>query len=125
MRFALILSLLIASCADETISGYADRNANYRLTEIDGVAFEPLATISFPEEGSVVGNAPCNTWSAAQKAPYPWIELGPIAVTRRACPELEMEQQFFSSLGGVSLAEVTGSVLILSGETTMVFEAER
>lgn len=60
-----------------------------------------------------------------KKAPYPWIELGPIAVTRRACPELAMEQQFFSALGRVSLAEVNGSVLILSGETTMVFEAQR
>lgn len=125
MRYVLVLSFLTVGCADETISGYADRDGIYRLVELDGTAFESRATISFPEKGRIVGSGPCNAYSAAQTAPYPWIEIGPVVATRRACPDLEAEQRFFSALSASSLAEVTGSVLILSGDVEMVFEKDR
>ena len=95
MRSFLLLPFLLLGCSDETISGYADPAAVYRLTEIDGEAFRPRATIAFRSRGRAEGDAPCNTWSADQSVPYPWFELGPIAVTRRACPELEAEGQFW------------------------------
>ena len=82
------------------------------------------ATVIFLTEGRVEGNGPCNAWSASQTAPYPWIELGPIAATRRACPELAFEGRFFEALTSVSLAEVSGPLLVLSGdEVEMVFRA--
>ncbi len=114
---------LTACQGDETISGYADKEAVYRLEELAGEAFEPRATIAFPEEGSARGDAPCNAWSATQSAPYPWFELGPIAATKRACSDLAAEAMFFEALGSMTLVEVQGDVLILSGDTdvTMVF----
>ncbi len=127
MRPVLMLSLILASaCADETISGYADPSATYRLLEIDGTRFEPRATITFRETGRAAGEAPCNSWSAAQSVPYPWFQLGPIAATRRACPYLAEEERFFNALGQMSLAEVQGPVLILSNDAgrEMIFEAE-
>ena len=124
MRLILLLFLVTVGCSDETVSGYADRGAVYRLIELDGAAYPARATIAFPEEGRAMGDGPCNSWSASQAAPYPWIELGPIAATRRACPELPAETEFFAALGQASLVEVTGSILILSGEVRMVFEAE-
>ncbi|MCG6883459.1 MAG: META domain-containing protein [Silicimonas sp.] len=125
-RAVFLLPFLSIGCADETISGYANPDATYRLTELSGTPFEALATISFPEEGRAAGQAPCNAWSAEQAVPYPWISLGPIAATRRACPELAKEQAFFEALGRVTLAEVQGGVLILSDDhgVVMVFEAE-
>ena len=121
-----VLLLLPAACAgDETLSGYAEREAVYVLEEIDGAAFAARATIGFPEEGTAQGEAPCNRWSAALEAPYPWFALGPVAATRRACPDLDAEQAFFAALTEMTLAEVQGPVLILSDEAgrAMVFRA--
>ncbi len=122
----LALVLPIVGCADESVSGYADPGATYRLVEVDGAPFRARATISFPEEGRVVGEAPCNRWSADQSVPYPWFKLGPIAATKRACPDLEAEAWFLTMLGEMTLVEVQGPVLILSDdqERAMVFEAE-
>ena len=107
------------------MSGYADPDVIYRLAEIDGTAFTANATIAFPEQGVARGEAPCNIWSATQSAPYPWLDLGPIAATRRACPDLDAETAFFEALGAMALAEVQGPVLILSNDQgrEMVFRA--
>ena len=123
-RLALLLPLLTLGCGDETISGYADRSAVYSLIEIDGAPFNATATISFTEPGRAAGEGPCNTWFASQSAPYPWIELGPIGATRRACPELEAEARYFEALSNVSQAEVLGPILILTTEdgAELVFE---
>lgn len=126
MRLVLALTLLaLPACTDETISGYADPDATYRLTEVGGAAFPAAATISFPEEGTVRGNAPCNAYTAIQTVPYPWFALGPIAVTRRACPELDAETRFLATLQTMAFAEVQGPVLILSADdgTEMIFDA--
>lgn len=105
----------LAACAgDETISGYADREATYRLTELGGRPFAATATIRFPDEGRITGEAPCNSYSGTQAAPYPWFDPGPIAATRRACPDLDAEAAFFAALEAMTLAEVTGDVLILT-----------
>ncbi|UWQ17383.1 META domain-containing protein [Jannaschia sp. M317] len=111
-------------CPDETISGYAIA-ATYHLTEMNGAAFAGTATIAFPEPGIVTGQAPCNRYTASQSVPYPWVEIGPIAATRMACPALDAEAEFLAALGEVTLAEVQGPVLILSDNDgpRMVFEA--
>ena len=123
MRLLLTLPLLIAACADETVSGYADPDATYRLTHIDDRAFAAMATVSFPEKGIARGNGPCNQWSAKQTAPYPWLSLEQAAVTERACPDLAAEQTFFDTLFAMTLAEVQGATLILSNDdgTEMTF----
>ncbi len=124
MRPSAILPFLVFGCADETISGFADPAAVYGLVELNGEPVTSDATVTFLTEGRVEGNGPCNAWSASQTAPYPWIELGPIAATRRACPELAFEGRFFEALTSVSLAEVSGPLLVLSGdEVEMVFRA--
>ena len=126
MRFLVLLSFLPFACTDETISGYADPEATYRLQEFSGELFTARATISFPEEGVARGNAPCNSWSAQQTAPYPWIELSQLQVTRRACTELAAEQEFIRALEGTALVEVQGDILILTDEDgiEMVFVKE-
>lgn len=126
MRLLCLLPFLTLGCADESISGYADRSAVYRLLELNGVPYAANASISFPEPGRAQGQGPCNAWSAEQWTPYPWIDLGPIAATRRACPDLELEAVFFNALSQVSLAEVVGPVLILTDEegSELVFRAD-
>ena len=125
-RLPLLLALALPACADETISGYADPSAIYRLTELYGQSVTAHATITFPDQGQARGVAPCNSWSASQTAPYPWFRLGPIAATRRACADLVNEQRFFDALSGMTLAEVQGPVLILSNDDgrEMVFRSD-
>lgn len=124
---ALALLLAIPACTDETISRYADPDAVYRLTEIDGRAFTASASIAFPEKGTARGEAPCNSWSASQSVPYPWLELGPIAATRRACPDLAAETAFFRALETMTVVVVQGPVLTLSNDDggEMVFRSDR
>lgn len=127
IRILFITTLLsILGCTDETISGYADPAAVYRLVTLDEAPFMAEATIAFPEEGQIAGTGPCNRWSARQAVPYPWFEAGSILATKRACPELVEEAAFFAALGEMTLAEVQGPVLILSNDAgrEMVFEAQ-
>lgn len=127
MRILIPLLLLLTTSAcksDETISGYVDRNATWRLIELDGKPFSARATISFPEKGAVAGNAPCNSYRARQSVPLPWFELGPILSTKMACRDLAAEQMFFDALENMSLAETLGDTLILRDDTgrEMVFK---
>ncbi len=48
MKSLWLLALLpLSACADETISGYADTGATYRLTHIGEAIFTADATITF------------------------------------------------------------------------------
>lgn len=123
----LAIPALIASYfADETITGYGGADAVWRLTELDGAPFTASATLEFGEDGAVFGQAPCNRFTALQSVPYPWIEIGPIAATKMACPDLAAEGDFFGALEAMTLVEVSGPVMILSNDDRreMVFRAD-
>ena len=105
--------LLVAGCADETVSGYAAPGP-WRLATLDGQPFDAGATIAFPAAGLIEGDGPCNGYRAALRVPYPWFEIGPIAATRRACPDAAAEAAFFDALGAMRLAEAAGDTLVLS-----------
>ncbi|KCV82173.1 hypothetical protein ATO10_07282 [Actibacterium atlanticum] len=126
-HLATIISLLaLSACqADETISGYADPAATYVLEQINGTAFKARATIQFPEEGRISGEAPCNIYSGSQTAPYPWFAPGPMMSTKRACPDLAAESLYFEALSEMTLAEVSGNLLILTNDSgnEMLFRA--
>lgn len=119
------VAILSAYAADESISGFADPEAEYHLIELDGAAFSATATIAFPHTGEVVGQAPCNRYFATQTLPYPWFNLDGIGATRMACPDLPLEVTFLSALADMTLAEILGDTLILTnGEgRKMVFVA--
>ena len=111
----IALSLLLAACQDETVSGYA--GGIWRLTEMAGDPAPEGVTLDLTEQGQISGQAPCNRYSGPQSVPYPWFETGPLAVTRRACAALDAERRYLSLLQSMSLAEVAGDVLILSNES--------
>ncbi|MEM9436233.1 MAG: META domain-containing protein [Pseudomonadota bacterium] len=126
MRKLLPLCLFLAACGtDQTISSFVDPSATYTLQELDGETWTSQGSITFPEKGSAIGQAPCNKFFANQKAPYPWVELEPIATTRMACPDMVPEQRFLEALRAMGIAEVSGDTLILSNDAgrQMVFQA--
>ncbi|WP_102109598.1 META domain-containing protein [Oceaniglobus roseus] len=130
MRSALLIPMLLAAaCAgkDETVSGYIDREATFLLEELDGAPFPARATIAFPSEGAVRGEAPCNRWSARQTVPYPWIGIEDIASTRRTCPAQAQENAYLAALRQMTLVEGLGDVVILSNDAgrQMVIRAQK
>jgi len=125
-RFMLLLPLLLATCnKDETISGFIDTSTIFALVELNGRPFDASATVSFPQEGLVKGNGPCNGFSADQTLPYPWFQLSAIRATRRACSDLALETEFFSALQEMTLIEAVGITLIMRNDAgrEMVFQA--
>ena len=122
--FALLIPLVLSACKyDESISGYTDSDAIWKLVELDGQPFRARATIAFPSKGKVTGQAPCNTFGSTQIVPLPWFKLGPILSTKMACADIAAEQSFFEALGAMTLAETLDDTMILSNETgrEMVF----
>jgi len=128
MKLVVILSVALAvlGCEkDETLSGYGAADKVWSLSELDGKPFDAQATITFPEQGKIAGQAPCNRYFGAQEKPYPWFAATGVGATRMACAELGAETKFFQALEAMSLAEVLGDVMILSNEAgrQMVFKA--
>jgi len=123
---ALIALSLLGYCKDETVSGYAGTDVTWALHSINEAPFNARATLTFPQEGRIAGNAPCNSYFAAQTVPYPWFKAGPIGSTKRACPDLKAETLFFQTLAKMTLSEVAGDTLILSNDdgAQMVFRAK-
>jgi heat shock protein HslJ len=101
---------------------------DWRLVALNGVVVEAEATLHIEAGGAIHGRAPCNRWSAANRAILPKLDLGAIRSTRMACPRLAEEQAFFTALAGMTGARLDGAGgLILSNPDgrTMEFVAGR
>ncbi|TRD23455.1 META domain-containing protein [Palleronia caenipelagi] len=122
---AALIALAGCQTKDETVAGYADATETYLLESIDGVPFDGRATLTFPEEGKIAGQAPCNSYRADLKAPYPWFETSAIAMTRKACIDMNAEAAFTEALNAMTQSEISGPVVILTNEEgrKMVFRA--
>ncbi|WP_108484745.1 META domain-containing protein [Oceaniglobus ichthyenteri] len=120
--------MALAGCAgDETVSGFVDPTTEFALESISGSPFAARATITFPGAGKVLGEAPCNRWSAAQTATHPAVNIENILSTKRFCPDQALEDQYFDALRAMSRVEATGNVVILSDGSNreMVFRAQK
>ena len=116
--------LALAACGDETVTAYSTESV-FALVSVNGAPFQTSASIDIGVAGEITGSAPCNSYRAKQTAPYPWFEIGPIAATKRACPDLEAEAIYFETLGRMTIVEVSGSTLILTNDANeeMLFQA--
>jgi heat shock protein HslJ len=114
--WTLIFTLSAACAHDETVASYKSPDKIWVLSEIDGAAFTAQATLTFPDPGRIAGEAPCNRYFADMTAPYPRFVSGPIASTRRICPDDAAERAYFEALSAMTLSEVQGDTLILSNK---------
>ena len=123
---AIFAALAVLGCTpDETLTAYAQGKTTFTLKSINGAMITEHSTIDISVAGRVSGKAACNTYHAAQTAPYPWFAIGPIAANKMACPALEIEALFLETIANMSLAEISGDTLILSDSNgqEMIFQA--
>lgn len=126
LAIALVATCALAGCIqDETVAAYGAEGKLWVLQTLDNAPFPARATLQFEPQGRFSGQAPCNQFNGVQTAPYPWFETGPMASTKKACPELKAETAFLSALQDMQLAEVLGDTLVLSNEMgrEMTFKA--
>ncbi len=115
-KLLLISTLILSACAAETIFNQTDTSDVWVLQSMNTEPVPVKITLTFPEKGQISGQAPCNHYSARQKAPLPWFEAGKIRATRRACDKLALEQSYFEALSRMTLIERKGKVLLLTNE---------
>lgn len=127
MRLMIMcLAMGLSACGlNETAARYGAADHVWQLRDLDGVAFPANGTLRFPAPGKISGTGPCNSYSGAMTAPYPWFEVGDLAVTARGCADLEFENAFFNALQEMTEIEVSGDVLILRNADgqSMLFQA--
>ncbi|WBU57159.1 META domain-containing protein [Paracoccus sediminicola] len=123
MKFSdLVLAggLLLAGCG-QTPPGF---EGSYRLLDIDGAPIPGSATLHIAQN-SVSGQGPCNLYRSENVSDWPQVDLGPIAITRRACLAETGEDTFFGALEQTAIAARDGRILTLTGpDHVMRFRAE-
>lgn len=116
MRYLIILLVLAGCRQDETLTAYAPQDTPFSLIQVNEKMTHLSATLTFGADGAFSGQAPCNRYFGQITVPYPWFGIGGIGATRKACPKLADEAEYFNHLGTMSLAEISGSILILSND---------
>jgi heat shock protein HslJ len=82
-------------------------------------------TISFSGDGTVEGNAGCNTFSGTYTVDGSNLTLGPLNSTRMACEGAKgtLETAFLAAIQATTTYEITdaGELKLTSGATTLTF----
>jgi heat shock protein HslJ len=116
LLFALALIAHPAAAQDPT---------TWRLVSLNGADFTARATLSYLPDGTLQGEAPCNSYGAQLAALPPEWSLGPVRATRMACDALQAETAFFTTLSAMTAASETADTLTLTAPdgSSMVFTA--
>ncbi|WP_157966298.1 META domain-containing protein [Oceanibium sediminis] len=113
---ALAAVSILAACAPlpDTVGEAAPAGTVYRLAAFNDAPVTFGATVRLLNDGKVSGAGPCNTYTAVQKAPLPWLEITDLASTRRTCDQQRSEDAFFIALQAMDFAEIGGDSLLMT-----------
>ncbi len=117
MRLAALAVIALAGCAAPPApppSGMTLDGTGWTLATLDGAPVKVAAYLGF-EGDRASGVAPCNRFMGGFAQTGARVTIGPIASTRMACPELDLEQRYLGALTDAALAEISGDRLILRG----------
>lgn len=90
-----IASLKEAKASEAASSGFELTGSEWLLEDLagSGVMDNLQATLAFPEAGKTAGNGSCNRFFGTVSISGTNIQFGPLASSRRACPEAVMNQE--------------------------------
>lgn len=78
-----------------------------------GFPWSKDAYVQFRQGGDVTGFAGCNRFRGAYTYKDGVLKIGPLATTRMACPQLDVERRVLQTLDGAVHAEATHLKLVL------------
>ncbi|MGR3320896.1 MAG: META domain-containing protein [Pseudooceanicola sp.] len=122
MRRALsgLALVALAGCFDD--SNFPSDDVIWVLTEMNGQPVTFDATLKVSQDGTLSGLAPCNRFNGNWFLSDSGLTIGPLATTRRACPEMEAETAYLTALQAATEVSPAGEQLDLSGGgQTLVF----
>jgi putative lipoprotein len=95
MRQAFVTALGIALCLAVMPAAAADlAGSEWRPTTIGSVGWSGSeAFVRFEDEGRIAGHSGCNGFFGSYRLADDAIEIGPLASTRKACPEPVMSAE--------------------------------
>jgi heat shock protein HslJ len=122
---ALAIASVFACDKDETLRSYGASDKTWQLIELNEKPFAQPATLTLSQNDRILGQGPCNGFSANMIVPYPWFKAEALISTKMACPALAEETRYFNALGQATISEVLGDTMILSNTEglKMVFKA--
>lgn len=127
-RAALIPAIItLLGCNPQTLpDASALTEQTWSLAELDGNRFLARATMSFPDQGRIAGQAPCNRYLGQIEISYPSFSISPLITTKMACPDMASEAVFLEALQTMTSAQLSETTLTLSNSlgNEMVFKAE-
>jgi putative lipoprotein len=101
---------------------------SWQLVDLDGAepVEDAIPTMAFGDDGTVSGNASCNTYSGEVTIDGSDLSFGPLATTRMACVDAavsEQETAFLQALEGVASYTIDPQGrLVLEGDAPLTFE---
>jgi heat shock protein HslJ len=99
---------------------------SWNLVELGGSvpAGDAKETLVFGADGTVHGNAGCNTFNGTPTIDGSTIRFGPLATTRMACPEpaMSVESAYLAGLAGATTWRIDRYQLLLEGATELRFD---
>jgi heat shock protein HslJ len=124
---SLVFMVVLSAC-QKAINTAADST----LTSLAGTEWGPVENeidqfIAFKSDGEIVGSGGCNNFFGNYTQTGRRITVGPLASTRKACPEpiMTAEQDFLRLLDRVRAADATLKELTLYGADDQVLATLR
>lgn len=109
---AIFATIVVHPLAAQT--GAIPPDTTWRLETVAGEDVTAEVTLQIAADGTVSGNASCNQYTGQNTAVLPEFALGPVAVTRMACPDMTTEAAYLAALALVTRAEMDDGRLVLS-----------
>lgn len=110
--------------ADATLEGTTwklSKMEGIPATAIDGEA-DAFTLVFNAADTMVAGRTNCNRFFGKYEAGEGKLELGPLGMTRMACPDMEFENAFVQMLDEVDRYEISGTTLKFYDDQTLLAE---
>lgn len=124
-RFALLsLALSVSACQTRTPPVITDRQ--WSLRELDGQPLDSAALLKSPTlmlasaGNQASGYAGCNRMAGSYTLGPGTLEFGPLAMTRMACIDMDLETRFSAVIGAVRQYRVEGNQLVLLADSRVL-----